>query len=216
MYKHFIKTESEVVRKLNGYKKAATRDISAANSAADFPHSARLTARQAAKPIAEAKKIALAKSRAYYDKNITATRDNFERISTAPELIGIDIAVEWRKSSVWGYCPHVTAVIRDTDGWTRCEGYASGCGYDKESAAIAKALNQSPAVLKVLAAVYEKALRANSRPLYSLVAWTDGVRLDGGVGVGCYRAIFEAAGYIFDTVGAGRSFAVYRITKKTK
>lgn len=216
MYKHFTKTESEVIRKLNGYKKTATRDISAAKSAADFPHSARLTARQAAKPIAEAKKIALAKSRAYYDKNITATRDNFERISTAPELISVDVAVEWRRSSVWGYCPFVTANIHDADGWTRCEGYASGCGYDKESAAIAKALNQSPAVLKVLAAVYEKALRTGARPLYSLAAWNNGVKLDGGVGVGCYRAIFEAAGYIFDTVGAGKSFTVYRIAKKAK
>ena len=216
MYKHFTKTTAEVIRELNGYKKTATRDISAAKSAADFPHSARLTARQAAKPIAEAKKIALAKSRANYDAEIAATRDNFERISTAPELISVDIAVEWRKSSVWGYCPHVTANISDANGWTRCEGYASGCGYDKESAAIAKALNQSPAVLKVLAAVYEKALRANSRPLYSLVAWTDGVKLDGGTGVSCYRAIFEAAGYTFDTVGAGRSFTVYRIAKKTK
>lgn len=55
----------------------------------------------------------------------------------------LEIFVEWKKSSVWGNCPHATAYVTFEDG-TREEfkTYASGCGYDKYSSVIGDVFNE--------------------------------------------------------------------------
>ena len=89
------------------------------------------------------------------DKREKKELDKIAAAEAAPALSFVDISVEWKKSRTWGANPSV--VVRTSDGVYY--GAASGCGYDKESAAIAEALNQSPAVLKVLYTLKEKGLK---------------------------------------------------------
>lgn len=129
----------------------------------------------------------------------------------APDLEWADISVTWVRSRTWGHNPHVEA--RSSNGIT--EGKASGCGYDKESAAVASALNANPSVLRALYRVKEKHVRTRNADLfgygsgYGLLPY-----LEGGVGVGCYPKIFEACGYQFKTISSGRSYDIYQITRR--
>ena len=75
--------------------------------------------------------------------------------AAAPALSFLSVSVEWKRSSVWGHNP--TATARTDDG--TFTGYASGCGYDKESAAVGEALNKSPAVMRVLYQAAEQAMK---------------------------------------------------------
>jgi hypothetical protein len=75
--------------------------------------------------------------------------------AAAPVLSFLSVDVEWKRNSYWGNNPTATAWA--DDGTTT--GHASGCGYDKESAAVGEALNQSPAVLRVLYEAAEAALQ---------------------------------------------------------
>ncbi len=76
-----------------------------------------------------------------------------EAADRAGELWEISIRMEWRKSRTWGMCPRVEAWVRtrdkngnwDCDGGMR-KGHASGCGYDKSSAAICEAIGSAPAL----------------------------------------------------------------------
>ena len=79
--------------------------------------------------------------------------------AAAPALSSVSITVEWKRNSYWGNNP--TATARTDDGIF--EGHASGCGYDKESAAVGEALNKSPAVMRVLYQAGEQALESGGR-----------------------------------------------------
>ena len=78
--------------------------------------------------------------------------ERLERADRAGELWEISIRMDWRKSRTWGNCPRVEAGVRtkdrngnwDNDGMRK--GYASGCGYDKSSAAICEAIGSAPAL----------------------------------------------------------------------
>ena len=58
----------------------------------------------------------------------------------------INISVEWHRSAMWGYNPSATITAERR----RTYGKASGCGYDKESAAVAEALNANTEALKII------------------------------------------------------------------
>lgn len=88
-------------------------------------------------------------------------------------------------------------------------GSASGCGYDKESAAIASAFNQNPEILKIL---YDHA-EAGETFLYGVDVWAGLPSFAGGCGVSCFYSIFEACGYTFRQVASGKMFDVYEITR---
>lgn len=71
--------------------------------------------------------------------------ERFEAADKAGKLLEINISVHWSRSRTWGMNPHAEAWICFTDEkyGTRSaygEGRASGCGYDKRSAAIGDAL----------------------------------------------------------------------------
>lgn len=77
----------------------------------------------------------------------------------ADEVEAITVNINWKRSRAWGYNPTVTATVYyNGGGWSEHVGRASGCGYDKESAAFADALDKCPAVLKALYEVKEKAI----------------------------------------------------------
>ena len=158
------------------------------------------------------------------DKEITKKLAHIEAVENAPELDFCSVNVEYRRSSVWGYNPSVEA-------WTNGErdiftGYASGCGYDKESAAVADAFNKSLSILKVLYTIKENGLKAgkssksktactghDNRDIcgygagYSVLPY-----FEGGVGVSCFWNILKKSGYD-TTCNYGKRENFYRISK---
>ena len=138
-------------------------------------------------------------------KDLFKKLERLERVAAAPDLNFISVNVVYKRSYYWGWNP--TAYSDTNNG--RTTGTASGCGYDKESAAVASAFNQNDSVLKVLYTIKENALAAGVSD-HSKTACT-GVNnteccgygagytvlpyFEGGVGVSCFWSILEKAGF---------------------
>ena len=142
------------------------------------------------------------KAAAELDKKIA----RLDEIAKAPDLDTIHIFVEWKRSSVWGLNPH--AEIVDNTGRSTY-GNASGCGYDKLSSAIASAMNENNAILKILCNIKEAALIAGKsdrssgactgRDNREVCGYGAGYSpipyFEGGVGASCFWSILSRAGY---------------------
>lgn len=132
----------------------------------------------------------------------------FERVHAVEEVeapAAVSVVVEWHKSRTWGENPRARVAAERVATY----GSASGCGYDKESAAIASAFNQNPEILKIL---YDHAEAGETFP-YGVDVWAGLPSFAGGCGVSCFYQIFEACGYTFRKVASGKMFDVYEITR---
>lgn len=165
----------------------------------------------------DAKKSAIKRIEADFSKRLARTIKKIDRAETAPELVYIDISVEWKKSRVWGMNP--TAKVRAWIGPHSVEtgtGTASGCGYDKESAAIADALNSCPSVMSALYEVAEQ-IGARQEEYREKIGYGSGYSVlpyfEGGVGISCYYQIFESMGYTMRHTASGKTFDVYTVVK---
>lgn len=123
--------------------------------------------------------------------------------ATDPEYIVINM--EWKRSATWGMNPAVEII----GGRTRTAGSASGCGYDKASAATASAANVHPEILRIL---YTHAENGGTFP-YSVYTFAGLPYFDGGCGMSCFYNVFEACGYRFKQTANGKHFDAYAITK---
>ena len=138
-----------------------------------------------------------------------ATAERLQKLSEveAAELPQvINISVEWHRSAMWGYNPSATVAA----DYRRTYGKASGCGYDKESAAVAEEQKANPEALKI---IYKYVNEGGALP-YGASVWAGLPSFDGGVGVNCYRSIFEACGYEWRTVAIGKLFNCYTIERR--
>lgn len=124
--------------------------------------------------------------------------------AAAPEYI--TVSVEWVRSRTWGANPNATV----EGAQSRTYGKASGCGYDKESAAIAYAMNENPEIMRIL---YDHAEQGEPFP-YSVHTFAGVPSFNGGCGVSCFREVFESCGYDWHDNGRGSMFAAYSITRK--
>lgn len=157
------------------------------------------------------------------EKEIEKRLSHLRAVSIAPDVQFINVYVNYVKSAYWGYNPHVEVV-------TNCGtyvGYASGCGYDKESAAVADAFNKDLSILKALYTLKEKGLEDGLSD-YSATACTghdnrnicgygSGYSVipyfEGGVGVNCFWSILNKCGFeTFTRYSKHRN--IYFITKK--
>lgn len=132
----------------------------------------------------------------------------FARVHEVEEVeapAAVSVVVEWHKSRTWGENPRARVAAERVATY----GSASGCGYDKESAAIASAFNQNPEILKIL---YDHAEAGETFP-YGVDVWAGLPSFAGGCGVSCFYSIFEACGYTFRQVASGKMFDVYEITR---
>ena len=148
------------------------------------------------------------------EKEIDQIIERYEAIQRAKDIESINISVEWKKSATWGSNPTATVKVCYIGGSCEYfEGKASGCGYDKESAAIATALNCSYSVLKMLFSANKK---DPDNKIYGYRAAKDGFfpHVSGGVGVSCYRSVFELFCFDFKNTGSGKTFDVYSVVKK--
>ena len=148
--------------------------------------------------------------RRFCRKNEAARADMLAKLQAAadaPALELLTVSVEWARSRTWGSNPTATALAYGGHTVRETVGHASGCGYDKESAAIASALNTSPAVMRVL---YDHAERGGSFA-YSVHTFAGIPSFDGGCGVSCFLAVFEGCGYAWEDVAHGRSYDAYKL-----
>ena len=90
------------------------------------------------------------------EKELWADLERLEAIENAKIPSFIAIKTEWVKSRTWGNNPHTVVYVQ---GVGYHEGSASGCGYDKESAAFASAAKGSFALKKILCELKEAALQ---------------------------------------------------------
>jgi hypothetical protein len=148
-------------------------------------------------------------------KYLSAQMSRLRAVENAPELESITISIEWKKSRMWGNNPNAEARVCTSEG---CEHYNSGsiggCGYDKQSTAVAQSVNQSNSFLKALYLIKEKNVTKSNHDLFGYGAGYGILpSLEGGVGVSCYPRIFEAIGFKFKTTASGKAFDVYTVTK---
>ena len=150
-----------------------------------------------------------------YEKRKEKELKRIETIEQANEKITvINISINWVKSSTWGYNPHAT-VTTDLNEIT--EGKASGCGYDKESASIAEALNKNNNILKLLYIAKNKKLTFKNNNNHDLLGYGSGYGVlpyfEGGVGASSLMNIFRKLGYNVTEYHTEKS-DFYTITKK--
>ncbi len=148
--------------------------------------------------ITREKAVIFAQKRAskQYKKNLAEQLEKITEIENAPIIDNFSVSVEWSRSRMWGKNPKAECI----GGARRTTGTASGCGYDKESAAVARCLNDNPSILKILYIEIEKALNDdNYKDNHTLLGYGSGYSLEpyfeGGVGVSCFWRILEKLGY---------------------
>lgn len=148
------------------------------------------------------------------DKRLNEKLQELIRIENSQELVSIDVSIEWKRSKTWGNNPSAEAKVNTKNDFNRYYGSASGCGYDKESTAIAQAVNQSDSFKKMLYEIKENNINTDNRELFGYGAGYGILPyLEGGVGVSCYPAIFKKIGFDFHGVAHGKTFDVYTANK---
>lgn len=144
---------------------------------------------------------------------------HLQEVEKAGALGSVTVSIEWKKSRMWGSNPKAEARVMDAGGNFAGMYYTdniSGCGYDKESTAVAQAVNQSPVFLRAL---YEyKEQHGADKKNHELFGYGSGYgvlpHLEGGVGVSCFPRIMEKIGFDFKNTASGKAFDVYTISKK--
>ena len=135
------------------------------------------------------------------------------------EIKKITIATDWKKGSMGAnQCKAEIRIIYDDYS---VGGYDSrrtgGCGYDKESTAIADALNQCNPLIKELCIMANKAIEEN-KPYREALGYVSGYNVipyfEGGVGFSCFESILNKAGYFMNHVYWNKRSDVYEFTKK--
>ena len=151
-----------------------------------------------------------------YDKRLARELSKIEAVEIAEFPYTINISVEWKRSSLYGMNPTASVTSKCVPHFDYGKGTASGCGYDKESSAIAAALNSCPSVLKILYTAIEEDPSQKKQILgygsgYSILPY-----FEGGVGISCFENIFEKCGYKWERVASGKTFDAYTINKGIK
>lgn len=153
------------------------------------------------------KAVELATKRALKDaeKVLIKDLDRLLKAKEAETIESISISVEWRKSSTWGYNPTATATIETKTHREQYTASASGCGYDKLTAAVGSALNQSASIKKMLYTAKEKSLLENYPKFTQCESNRNFINygagygvlpyFEGGVGMTSFYGVFEKCGY---------------------
>lgn len=176
----------------------------------------------------KAVELATARRMKELDKELQKKLEKLAAAEAAPDVQRIAIHVEWKKSRTWGYNPHASVIVNQAN---RYEGSASGCGYDKRTAAIAEALNQNASVRRMLYTAKEKALQAGYDPESAkthgpesnryCIAYGAGYGVlpyfEGGVGMESFVSVFEACGLkVTERNETGKYYDFYYIEKGEK
>ena len=163
----------------------------------------------------QARQKALERARKKAAREAKKRADRYRERLTAAE--GADLGgggllvIRWVRNSTWGWNPHAELFF---DGVT-FTGRASGCGYDKASAAMAEALNACPAIMRAL---YEKEDERPERVTRrEWIGYGSGYSVlpafEGGVGVRTLCDVLTACGFAVDSTQARDKTYYIRITE---
>lgn len=137
-------------------------------------------------------KIEQEEAEADMNKTLEAVKRAFAK--PMPDSIRVD--EEWKPSRTWGPCPTVEVWMGGEYG----KGHASGCGYDKESAAAAQACSEIIDSVRIVATcayidmLESKATGENSKTYgYNFNIYH--ISFEGGVGYNCHKNIICRAGF---------------------
>lgn len=131
-----------------------------------------------------------------------------------PLPIRIELDVNWKRSQTWGHNPSVDMRWEDASGEWHYEeraGYASGCGYDKHSSAVAMALNK---FINLRYSVRNKNFKKSPYGIYK--SEYSYCYFEGGVGMSCYPRIMDWLGYDMKHVAWTDTYDKWVITKKSE
>ena len=130
--------------------------------------------------------------------------------AAAAPLEHIQINVNWIKSRMWGYCPRAEVWVRGKDAPTYyATGTASGCGYDKESAAIDSALSDSATLGRFFIENWARVCKC-----YGVSMGRGVPELNiSGKGINTLRGIFEAVRCWAWASMSGRAFDGYEVRR---
>ena len=169
--------------------------------------------------IEKVKNIIIKKLQKKHEKNLAEKLDLLTKIENAKDFNGAKITIEWKRSSMWGNNPTAKCYIYGIG--TISSGSIGGCGYDKESTAVAKSLNNSLSFRKLLCEFknMSKNIDVCNREAFGYgvsYGYTGALipYFDGGVGCSCYEKIFEKLGYKMQKIACGKTFDVYTIEKE--
>lgn len=124
------------------------------------------------------------------DRETAAAIEKAGIIAAAPAVEAITININWTRSS-GTYNPHAEIKVYTDRGTYTAYGSAYGGNYNKESAAIADALNEIPAALKI---IYDQ--REQNIKIYGTALYQAAPKYERGTGINQIRTILEAANII--------------------
>jgi hypothetical protein len=133
-----------------------------------------------------------------------------ELILSQSELKSVTINVEWTKSRTWGANPkaNINFCTVEPGSYQYLQGSSvSGCGYCKQSTAVAEVLNMCTPALKLVLK------NAKKLPYGVQLDCGNLPRFNGGVGVECYVRFFNTVGYDMKKTGNGKMFDSWTIEK---
>ena len=150
---------------------------------------------------------------AKYAREHKGTENRISRACTGPAPETIEVNVQWKRNRTWGMNPHAEVTVRGGGVTEYGSGKASGCGYDKESTAVAEALNQCTMFLNVVLTCARKD-EAEGKRTYGYYFDASGVFLDGGVGMNTVEAVLERGGLKLTHRLSGKSYDTYIFDRK--
>lgn len=171
---------------------------------------------------------ALARLEKRINKAIEKKYNRLDQYASAPDVKSVDISIIWKRNRIWGYNPTATVNVHTSAGTFTATGTASGCGYDKRTAAVGSALNEIDAIKKMLCECKENAIKAgkksentleiNSASNAALIAYGAGYGaipyFEGGIGMSSFECVFNACGFVLDHIHETDSTDYYFFTKK--
>lgn len=130
------------------------------------------------------------------EAEMNKTLDSVKRAFAKPMPDSIRVDEEWKKSRTWGNCPTVEVWMGGEYG----KGHASGCGYDKESAAAATACRAIISSVRIIATCayidhLETKFRGETCKTYGYNFNIYHLSFEGGVGYNCHKSIICRAGF---------------------
>lgn len=159
------------------------------------------------------KALELAKKKAAREAKKRADRYR-ERLTAAEGANGTDgglLVIRFVRNPTWGWNPNADLFF----GGMTFTGRASGCGYDKASAAMADALNACPAIMRALYAKEDSRPEGVTRKEW--IGYGSGYGLlpafEGGVGVRTLCDVLIACGFSVDCTQARDESYYIRITE---
>lgn len=131
--------------------------------------------------------------------------EQYRRKAEQPDVVRLEINVEWKRSSTWGQNPHAYWHAELANGhWLQGHETCGGCGYDKESTVVAEIFEKACSGM-----LWRKRKTKKKAPYGCTVKDTWFPHFSGGVGMSCYFSIVEFLGGKMERVASGKTYDNY-------